>query len=154
MKVILLQNVPKVGRKYELKEVAPGYARNFLLPQGLAEAVNKGSEKRIKEMEERHGAELVKREEALVGALDELKDTVVTVKRKTNEHGHLFAGVSRDDLMHELKDQVNIDIDAKHILIKKPVKELGEFVIDVEVQDKKGTFKLVVEKEKEEEAAK
>ena len=149
MKVILLSDVVKVGKKYDLVDVAPGFARNFLFAKGLAEAVTKSSAKRVAQMQEKRQAEKKKQEEKLENAFEVIKKAVITVKRAANEEGHLYAGVSADELALELGKMVGVAIPGEHVIIEKPFKGLGEFTVAVQLNGKKAEFKLVIESDAE-----
>ena len=149
MKVILLSDVVKVGKKYDLVDVAQGFARNFLFAKGLAEAVTKSSAKRVAQMQEKRQVEKKKQEEKLQNAFEAITKAVITVKRAANEEGHLYAGVSADELALELGKMVGVAIPGEHIIIEKPFKVLGDFTVTVELNGKKAEFKLVIESEAE-----
>lgn len=147
MKVILLSNVPKVGKKYDVIDVAPGYARNFLLAQGLGEAVTKANEKRVLALEVKREAEKVRQQALLEKAFAGVKDAVITLKRAANEEGHLYAGVTREDLATELGKAIGGALEAQHIDLEKPLKALGEFTVSAKVGEKNAAFKVVIEAE-------
>ncbi len=147
MKVILLSDVVKVGKKYDLVDVAPGFARNFLFAKGLAEAVTKSSAKRVAQMQEKRRIEKKNQEVKLENAFDAIKKAVITVKRAANEEGHLYAGVSADELALLLGKMVGVTIGREQVIIEKPFKGLGEFTVAVQLNGKKAEFKLVIEAE-------
>lgn len=147
MKVILLSDVTKVGKKYDVVDVAPGFARNFLLARGLGEAVTKSTEKRVADLEKKREVEKVRQTELLEKAFAGIKSAVLTLKRAANEEGHLYAGVTAEDLAVELSKQIGATINAEHIALEKAIKEVGEFTISVELRDKKAEFKVVIEAE-------
>jgi len=149
MKVILLSDVTKVGKKYAIVDVAPGYARNFLIARGLAEAVTRTNAKRVAELTKKREVETKKQTENLNKSLAKVASTVLTFMRKANEEGHLYAGVTKDDLAMELGSSVNASYTAEHIELEKPIKELGEFNVNVIVGDKKAEFTVKVEKTEE-----
>lgn len=131
MKVILLQNVEGLGNQWEVKDVADGYARNFLLPKGLAKpaapADIEAAEKRLKEMEVRAEADL-KEVEGLAAKLDgyELKIPV-----KVGEEGQLYAQVSVKQIVSALEAE-GFQVKEKYVKIAEPIKELGEFPVTLE----------------------
>ena len=147
MKVILLSNVPKVGKKYDVVDVAPGYARNFLLAQGLGEAVTKANEKRVLALEVKREAEMLRQNALLEKAFAGVSNAVITLKRAANEEGHLYAGVTREDLATELGKAIGAALEAQHIDLEKPLKALGEFTVSAKVGEKHASFKVVVEAE-------
>lgn len=147
MKVILLSNVPKVGKKYDVVDVAPGYARNFLLAQGLAEAVTKANEKQVVALEAKREAEKVRQNALLEKAFAGVSNAVITLKRPANEEGHLYAGVTKEDLATELGKAIGAALEAQHIDLEKPLKATGEFTVSAKVGEKDAAFKVVIEAE-------
>jgi len=105
MKIILLKDIPKVGRKYDIKNVADGYALNLLIPRGLAQIATPQTEKNIEAMKAKDLVEKKVQGELLVKNLEVLKDLVINMKEKANEKGHLFAGVTKEKLKRYLKLQ-------------------------------------------------
>jgi large subunit ribosomal protein L9 len=148
MKVILLKDIPKVGKKFESKEVTAGYARNFLLPQGLAEVATDKTLAKIKLQRSLHEEKVKIQEEKLAEKLANIKDAVITLKEKANEKGHLFAGIHADELVSHIKDELGLDVVASHIKLEQPIKEIGEHEVALEVQGKTALFKVVVEEDK------
>ncbi len=126
MKVILLQDVRALGRKGEVKEVADGYARNFLFPKKLAQPADKANLnildhetklKMIREQKLQENAEKLARE---------LKDKVVVIKAKAGEAGRLFGSVTNGDVAAALAD-LGIHVDKKKVEIAEPIKTLGRY---------------------------
>ena len=150
MKVILLHDVPRVGQKYDVKEVANGYGRNYLLPRGLAEISTEKAIAGIAMLKTQHDQEKKVREDLLVKNLEDLNNVEVTIQEKANDKGHLFAGVHKEEIIPALKEQTHLDMDAEHIILEHPIKELGEHKIEVKVGDKTVIFKLVIEQLSEE----
>ena len=125
MKVILIQDVNKIGKKGEIVEVKAGYAKNFLFKQKLAvEATSKN----LKELE-RQLAEIKKQnEEELQAARDlaaQIEEIQVEVKLKTGAGGRTFGSVSTKEISDVLKTSFNIDIDKKKLHLDDPIKSLG-----------------------------
>lgn len=144
MKVILNQDIPKIGRKYETYNVADGFARNYLLPRKLAEIATKSALARVALVKSIHDEQLQLAETELMKQLEKLSKAELTVKEKANEQGHLFAGIRVEELQKLIKEQVGIEIPVVYINLPKPIKETGEHVIKIVVQDKKTTIKLNV----------
>ena len=146
MKVIFLQDVPRVGKKYDIKEVNNGYAMNFLIPRKLAEPATPktidGLEKRKKNIE----IEREVQEDLLMKNLEEIKGKVITIKVKADEKGHLFSKIHTKEIVEEMKKQNHADISEEFIVLEKPIKEVGEHEIPIEIGSKKSSFKLIVEK--------
>ena len=125
MKVILLKKVNGLGDKYDTKEVADGYARNFLLPQNLAEI---STPERAAVMEERKAKEIsdtqkdLERVEALAEKLEILE---IIVKAKAQEDGTLYGSVGPKEIAAAIKKH-HTSIDEKQISVKNPIKKLGD----------------------------
>lgn len=135
MKVILLQDVPNVGRKYEVKNVSDGYARNFLFPRKLAEIATtkaiQALELKKKQLEEEKKIQ----QDLLKKNLEALNGIKISIKEKTNEKGHLFAAIHQKEIAKILKEQKHIEIFEEMIELEKPIKEIGEY--EIKVKDKK-----------------
>ncbi len=144
MKVILLKDVAKIGRKYEVKNVADGHAVNFLIPHGLAEIANEGN---VKKVETRKAAEVENQkvqEDLILKNIKDLDGVEITATEKANDKGHLFAGIHKEELILLIKQQTHLDVLPSHINLEKPIKEVGEHEIEVQIRDTKVMFKLVV----------
>jgi len=126
MKVILTENVAKVGRKFDIVDVAPGYARNFLLTKNLAEAVTEKSAKRVAELHRQKSILETKAKEILAGALKGGKGIAIMFTAKANEEGHLFAGIDRAMIAEKASAQLNAEVTPNMVELEKPIKTLGE----------------------------
>lgn len=146
MKIILLRDVPKVGKKYETKEVPDGYGRNFLLKRGLAEIATTSAIKRVEEIKKNVEVEKKIQEDLLIKNMEDINGITITLKEKANEEGHLFAGIHKDEIISEIKKETRLDITPGYIELDKPIKKTGEFEIVISVNGKKAKFKLIVEK--------
>lgn len=140
MQVILLDNVAKVGKKYEVIDVAPGYGRNFLLPRGLAEVITKSNAGRVASLRNERSLLVTRQEESMTKVLAGVKGLVLEISAKANEHGHLFAGISKESIAEKLSEKLHVEVDAEYIDLPKHLKEVGEHRIDLVVKEKKETF--------------
>lgn len=145
MKIILLKDVAKVGKKFDVKEISEGYAHNLLIPKGLAIAATPDALKRIDIEKARDEGERKIRHELLVKNLKDLDGVTITMLEKANEKGHLFAGIHKAEIIPEIQKQTRIQIDAEHMVLDKPIKELGMHVIEVKVENKSAKFNLDVQ---------
>lgn len=147
MKVLFLKDVPKIGRKNDVKEVADGYARNFLFPKKLAEPATKESEQRVAKIKSE--LEEMKRvdEDLLMRNLKALTNLTVTMKGRANEKGHLFAAIHKEEIVSKIQEEARLQIPLENIHLEKPVKEIGEHIISFAIGKKEGSFKLLIEKE-------
>lgn len=131
MKVILLEDVKKMGQKGAVIEVAEGYARNFLFPKKLAAEATGGNLKNLQHIKE---AENRKKEAVLQEARDlanKLEDIVVQVATKAGEGGKLFGSITSKDVAEALNRTHKISIDKKKVEIDGAVKSIGTYSVSV-----------------------
>lgn len=146
MKVIFLQDVPRVGKRHDIKEVNSGYAMNFLIPRKLAEPA---TPKSIAELEIRKKSIEIEREvqeDLLMKNLEEIKGKVLTIQAKADEKGHLYSQIHKKEIVEEMKKQNHADLSVEFITLEKPIKEIGEFAVPISIKGKKSSFKLIIEK--------
>ncbi len=133
MKVILIKDVPKIGKQGEIKEVSAGYGANFLLKRGLAKLATieaqKNLEKGKKELSDKKQRELQK----LTKLKDDLERRTFTVRVKTGDKGQVFGGVHEKEISQAIYQKTKIQIDKSQIGSHKGIKELGEHVIDIKL---------------------
>lgn len=144
MKVIFLKDVQNVGRKYDIKNVADGYAINMLIPRKLAEIATPQAVKRIEEMKNNDLTLKRIQEELLMKNLEVISSLTVTIKGKANEKGHLFAGITKENLVSEILKSSRLNIDPELIQLAKPIKTVGEHKVEIKAGNKKAEFALVV----------
>lgn len=136
MKVILLDDVRKVGKKGDLVEVSDGYARNVLFRQKKAMEATKKS---INEIELKNKAEVKRKAEELVAAKElgeKIKGMEVVVKVKAGEGGRVFGSVSTKEIVREAKNQLGLDVDKKKLVLKDPIKSLGTHLVPLKLHPK------------------
>ncbi|NLF38711.1 50S ribosomal protein L9 [bacterium] len=130
MDVILRHDIPKLGKAGQAVKVAPGYARNYLLPKGLAEAASKENLARIEaELRRRVVAEAKEREECQVLAT-RLAEISVTIPRKAGEDDKLYGSVTNADIAKALEAE-GVVIDRRKIVVEPAIKQLGVFSVSV-----------------------
>jgi len=147
MKVLLLKNVAKVGRQYQVKEISDGYARNFLIPRGFAEPVTSQNMKKVEALKSKHTESLEAKKAAAQELIEKLADTTLVIKVKANGEGHLFASVNEAVISKELDEQHHVTVPSDHIKLPEPIKEVGEYTVEISSEDSKGSIKLKVEAE-------
>ena len=126
MKVILLRDVPDVGKKYDVKNVKDGYARNFLIVKNLAKLATPAAIKALEVEKKRHEQEKEVQKDLLKINVQKLGEARIAIERKANEKGHLFDAVDPRDLSKILKEKYQLDIPADIIEIENTIKALGE----------------------------
>ena len=127
MKVIFLQDVKGKGKKGEVKNVADGYANNFLLKNGLAEEANKSNVSALKGQqmaEDKKSAEELQEAENLKDLLEK-EDTVIELTAKSGEDCRLFGSITSKQIATELKKQYKVKLDKRKIDLKNPIRALG-----------------------------
>jgi len=130
MRVLLIEDVKSLGKKGEIKEVKDGYALNFLIPKKLAKIA---TDKIVKEWRQKQEQlEKQKREEIekFTKEKEILEDKKITIKKKLAPVG-IKGSVKKDDITKAIKEQTGIEVDKKHIELKKAIKTTGEFTIDI-----------------------
>ncbi len=130
MRVILLQDVEKLGKKYDVKEVKDGYARNFLIARGLAKLA---TEKELRRVETRKEIELKKEEEELEGAqvlASKLDGVELIIPVKIGDEGQLFESINKQKIIEKLKE-LGFDIKKSQVILEESIKELGEFPVKI-----------------------
>jgi len=151
MKVILLKDIEKLGKKYEVKEVADGYARNFLIRRGLAKPA---TEKLIKWAEEQRKLAIEKAQEQLKKVqklASQLDGQEVEFIVKLGKQGELFESITQMKIAKKLKE-MGFDIKKTQIELKKPIKELGEFPVKINLdQGLEAEIRVIVVSEEEKE---
>ena len=133
MKVILLDNIKGVGKKYEKINASDGYARNYLLPKKLAVEANAENMSKLnnkkeaanykKDQEKQNAEELAKK----------LKGIMLKIKVKAGENGKIFGGVTSKEISENLKSQYNFVVDKKKIELKDTIKTLGSFNVSIKL---------------------
>jgi large subunit ribosomal protein L9 len=145
MKVILLKDIPKLGRKFEVKDVADGFASNMLLPRSLARMATPAALAEIEALRASEAAIHSVHEELARKNRASIEAAKVTVSAEANEQGHLFAAVHEDAIAAALKEQAHIDLSPALISVSEPIKALGEHKVAVKIGDEEAAFTLVVE---------
>ena len=132
MQVILKEDVKDLGHIGDLVNVKEGYARNFLIPKGLAVEANPKNLKAL-EHEKRKIQELVKKAKTAAEELAaKVSGTTVTIKAKAGEEDKLFGSVTVMDIADALKKE-GMDIDKKKIVMEEPIKRLGNYTVSVKI---------------------
>lgn len=142
MKIILLHDIAKVGKKYDVKTVSDGHALNLLIPKGLAIIADASAIKRVEKLKVEDTAHKKVQEDLLLMNLKAVEGTTLEISEKANEKGHLFAGVHKAEIIAHMKSDKHIDLLPDFILLDKPIKEVGEHSIVIKAGDKTAKLKL------------
>ncbi len=133
MRVILLKDVAKVGRKGELKEVNDGFGKNMLIKKGLAVAATKEAENKVVIALKNKTEQQKKQEDKLQEHKNELERRVFTVSAKVGEKGQIFGGINEKDLIQVIYQKTKISLEKGQFQAHKSIKSLGEHIISVKL---------------------
>ena len=131
MKVVLREDVDKLGRKGDLLEVADGYARNYLVPRGLAIVATKGVVNQATAMRRNRQIRDDRDKEAAQELATRLTTSPIRVTARAGEGGKLFGSVTSADIAAAVKEQTKVEIDRRKITLAEPLKELGPAEVPV-----------------------
>jgi len=129
MKVILLQDIKGVGRKWEVKDLKDGYVRNFLLPKKSVEAATPAALKNLEQLKEKQAEEHAKSVEILKNEAAKLKELELVFKVKTDEKGGVFGSITSRDIETELREK---GIQNAKVVLEHPIKKIGSTVAEVD----------------------
>ena len=148
MKVILKEDIKKLGKKGEIVEVKDGYARNYLLKKGLAYLATKEAILRKKIEEEKQRKKIEKETKALQALAQKLQEETLEFKLKINPKGKPFGSITRTKIFKELQKR-GYPLKKSQILLQKPIKEFKEHLVEIKLDfHLKSQIKVVVKKEK------
>jgi len=141
MKVILVQDVKNLGKKNSLVEVSDGYARNFLIPKGLAVEATPAA---VNELKMREKAEKTRKENELANArklAERINGATITFEAKAGDNGKLFGSITAMDIADKLEKELKIQMDKRKIVLPDAIKSLG--VHDVELKLHTGVSAII-----------
>ena len=145
IEVILTHHIVGLGSESDQVKVAAGYARNYLLPQGLAVPLTATNKRRLEVLRQRRAEREAHDLNTMTELAKSLGKMTLTVAVKTGEDGKLFGSITSGAIADELKKQFEIELDKRKIHLEKPIKTLGEHEIEMRLHaDVKTTLKLVV----------
>jgi large subunit ribosomal protein L9 len=149
MKVLLLKDVYKLGHAGDVKKVADGYGRNYLMPQGFATLATPSSIKQAETLRQNAAIARAKLNAELAGVADKLNALTLTFAVRASETGKLYGSVTTAHISEEIKRATGLDIEKRNIA-SQPLRSLGEFKLPVRLtSDLIPTVKVVVHREGE-----
>lgn len=134
MKLILSKDVKGLGKKGELVNVSDGYARNFLLPKGLAVEATDGNMKILKEKKTSQKLKEKQELEEAKALAKKIENSPIEISAKAGEGGRLFGSVTSKDLAEELNKKHKIKVDKRKIVLSDPIRELGSRYVEIKIQ--------------------
>lgn len=131
MDIILLKDIEKVGEKNDVVSVKPGFARNYLIPNGMAKVANKANLKTLNHILKREEAKELEKLSDYQQLLDSLKDKVLRIGAKAGSEGKIFGSVTTLQISQAIKEQLGLEIPRKKINLVEEVKTLGTYQAEV-----------------------
>ncbi len=131
MKVILLKDVAKIGRRFDVVEVTSGYGMNKLIPQGIAKPATPENLKMIQSQSEKTKSSQVAEDEIFELLLNKIDDVPVEISVEANKEGRMFQALKIETVAEALQALTGQDVSSAQIVIKAPIKDIGEHTIDL-----------------------
>ena len=131
MDIILLQDIDKVGEKYEVVTVKDGFARNFLIPTKKAVIANQTNLAKLDELKQKHAEELAAQIGEFQAVADRLKEVTLKIGAKAGTSGKIFGSVTNTSIAQALRDQCEVEVIRSKVELADEVKELGTFKANV-----------------------
>ncbi|GMU78153.1 MAG: 50S ribosomal protein L9 [Acidimicrobiia bacterium] len=145
MKVVLRDDVENLGRKGDVVEVADGYARNFLVPRGLAIKASRGSVAQAEAMRRNRAIREERERDSAQAQAAQIAGTRLEIAARAGEGGKLFGSVTASDVADALREQTGVEVDRRKVGLDEPVKEVGEVDVVVRLHtDVDATLTVVV----------
>jgi large subunit ribosomal protein L9 len=135
MKVILASDVDSLGHKGDVVTVADGYARNFLVPKGLAMHASKGALKQAEMMQKSRAEKEEKARAEATARVEKFQAAPVYISARAGEDGKLFGSVTNSDIARGIEDQLGEAIDRHNIRLDEPIRSLGSHSVDVDLHE-------------------
>ncbi len=149
MKVMLVKDVYKLGRAGDIKKVADGYGRNFLIPQGFAVLATEGALKQVQKIKSQAEVRRSSQNEELKGLADQIKEVTLTFPAKAGDTGKIYGSITTQDLATALTEKVRFEVKRQQVDIQ-PIRNLGEFTAHIRLtMDLIPDFKIIVHREGE-----
>jgi len=144
MKVILLNNIKKMGSRFDVIDVADGFAQNFLIPQKKAIPATPENMSNLDLIKSEQASVIAKERQEVEVLIKKLRDVEIHYKALANEQGGLYESISSSVLAEILSSEAEIDLDEVYILLEAPIKKVGEYEVPCAYENITGSFKVVV----------
>ncbi|MGH2750536.1 MAG: 50S ribosomal protein L9 [Actinomycetota bacterium] len=135
MKIILAKDVETLGHKGDVVTVSDGYARNFLVPKGMALVASKGVLKQAEQMRRAREEAGRKAKQAAVAKVALLGSSPVYISARAGEEGKLFGSVTKNDIARAVQDQLEQELDSRQVRMDEPIRRLGTFSLEVHLHE-------------------
>jgi large subunit ribosomal protein L9 len=125
-KLLLIKDVDNLGRSGAIVGVKPGFARNYLIPQGFAMVANKKALRMQASLQEKRQNQAVVDKTEAEQLAAKIQGTSLTVEVKVDHEGHMYGSVTANDINHLIESQLNLKLDKKAVQLRQPIKAIGE----------------------------
>jgi len=147
MKVVFIEDVPDVARAGEVKEVANGYGRNFLLPRGLATLATPGALKKVGSLRQAEAQHQAQSDEEAQAIAEVLNDFSLTLKARAGSRGRLYGAITSSVIAQEIQTQTGYQVNKRKIQLEEPIHQLGEYEVAIKLtKELAPKLKVVVER--------
>jgi large subunit ribosomal protein L9 len=146
MKIILLKDVGGIGQRGQVKDVADGYGLNHLIPNGLAEQATPEKIKQHAAAQQKNEAAREQERQALTEKVQSLEDARIEVSVRATEKGGLFKSFGALDIQKAIEEQKRIELPVEAIVLEKPIKEIGEYHIEIKTTGAKAGLALIIQR--------
>jgi large subunit ribosomal protein L9 len=133
MRIVLRDDVEKLGKKGDLVDVADGYARNYLVPRGLAMKATRGVVAQAESMRRNRESREVRDRQAAEALVPQLAAKRIEVKARAGEGGKLFGSVTTTDIVAAIAEQTGVTLDRRNVTLDEPIRELGSVEVSVKL---------------------
>jgi len=134
-KILLLEDVEHVGLKGEIATVKPGYAYNFLLPQGLAMLATRAALRRQAQLQEERRIQAEQEKKESLAMAERLEGEIIEVEVKVDHEGHMYGSVSALNIIELLRLKTGIELEKKMVQLKTPLKAIGTFDVNIRLKE-------------------
>lgn len=146
MQVVLLKDVKRLGKTGELHDVSDGYARNYLIPRGLAAAATAAARQQAAEQAAAQAREERAEQERAAQQAAKMENIELVFAAKAGEAGRLYGSITKADIAEKLAEETGMDVDRRKIMLDEPIKELGTSTVEVQLHSAVSTtVKVIVE---------
>ncbi len=135
--ILLAENIPALGKQGEIVRVRAGYARNYLVPYGLATVATEANKRRVEEHRKRQDAARAARLQSFRELAEKVGKYSVTIEANANKDGHLYGSIVATDIAGQLKS-AGYDVSAEHVKLEGPLKETGMYTVKVQFESEIG----------------
>ena len=144
MQVVLLKDIKRLGNTGELREVADGYARNYLIPRGLAAAATAAARQQAAEQVAVQARQERAEQEHAAQQAAKMENIELVFAAKAGESGRLYGSITKADIAEQLSEKIGAEVDRRKIILDEPIKELGTSTVEVHLHSAVSTTITVI----------